>query len=328
MSYADIKTEQYLKDLERRLKREYADAWVDLNRKTTAYFERFEKRDKEYREKLDSGKIKPPAGVTIEQHYAQWRKAQMGRGERWIALRDDMARRIGEVNIDAAAMVNNVTPAVYSLNHNFSAYMIDDMVRRAGDPTPAWNLVQENAIAELMIGENHTDFRVLSVNPKRDYAWNTELITKCLTAGIMQGESIPNITKRFINVMGQNQAAAIRNARTAVTSAQAAGREKSFEQARDLGIEVWDEWDSTLDGSTRKSHRNMDGERKPPDQDTFSNGLRYPADPWGAPAEVYNCRCTIVGYMPKYSKDRKMTYYGQNAEKAYSSFVDRNLKRR
>ena len=60
-----------------------------------------------------------------------------------------------------------------------------------------------------------------------------------------------------------------------------------------MGIEMQKEWMATLDSRTRHSHRRLDGETVEYDSE-FSNGCRYPGDPKGKPAEVYNCRCTMV----------------------------------
>lgn len=51
-------------------------------------------------------------------------------------------------------------------------------------------------------------------------------------------------------------------------------------------------WVAVLDMKTRESHQMMDGEKKPMDM-PFSNGLMYPGDPSGPPAEVINCRCVM-----------------------------------
>jgi uncharacterized protein with gpF-like domain len=61
----------------------------------------------------------------------------------------------------------------------------------------------------------------------------------------------------------------------------------------DMGILTEKEWMATHDKRVRDSHAAIDGETKPTDE-LFSNGLMYPGDPNGAPAEVYNCRCTMV----------------------------------
>ncbi len=93
--------------------------------------------------------------------------------------------------------------------------------------------------------------------------------------------------------MGSNKKSAVRNARTAVTSAQNGGRQRGFEQAHDNGIKFKKEWLSAHDGRVRDSHAHLDGIQVEYNE-KFPNGLMYPADPQGAPAEVYNCRCTLI----------------------------------
>jgi len=60
-----------------------------------------------------------------------------------------------------------------------------------------------------------------------------------------------------------------------------------------MGIEMQKQWMATHDGRTRHSHRDIDGETIPIEEE-FGNGLMFPADPDGPPEEVYNCRCTLV----------------------------------
>lgn len=64
-----------------------------------------------------------------------------------------------------------------------------------------------------------------------------------------------------------------------------------------MGIDVRARWMATLDSRTRDSHRQLDGEVVG-DDGKFSNGLRYPGDPEGPAAEVWNCRCTLVASIP------------------------------
>ena len=64
-------------------------------------------------------------------------------------------------------------------------------------------------------------------------------------------------------------------------------------KAKEKGADVVKQWDSTLDGATRDSHRAVDGEIAEL-EDTFSNGLEYPGDPKGKAEEVINCRCALL----------------------------------
>lgn len=64
-------------------------------------------------------------------------------------------------------------------------------------------------------------------------------------------------------------------------------------KAKDKGADVVKQWDSTLDGLTRPSHREVDGEIRELDE-AFSNGLQFPGDPSGPAAEVCNCRCALL----------------------------------
>ena len=132
-----------------------------------------------------------------------------------------------------------------------------------------------------------------------DLSWGKKQIRAQITSSILQGESIPDIAKHLMErIPEMNKASAIRTARTAVTSAQNGGRLASYEKADQMGIKVRKRWISTKDGRTRRDHRKMDGETVDWDED-FSNGLRYPGDPSGKPAETYNCRCSLRTEVPK-----------------------------
>lgn len=93
-----------------------------------------------------------------------------------------------------------------------------------------------------------------------------------------------------------DEAAGIRNARTAITSAQNAGRQASYERAAAMGIQVTKRWMAAMDGRTRDSHRHMDGVEVPynkPFVTPLGSVMMYPGDFRGKAGDLYNCRCTM-----------------------------------
>ena len=130
------------------------------------------------------------------------------------------------------------------------------------------------------------------VDVPKDERWNTKQLNSKLLQGILNGDSIPNIAKSLLDVIGNNEASAVRNARTMITQAECGGRQDSYEDLADQGVVQKKVWIATPDDRTRESHIEIDGEEVDVD-DNFSNGLAYPADPSGEPEEVWNCRCSI-----------------------------------
>jgi hypothetical protein len=137
------------------------------------------------------------------------------------------------------------------------------------------------------------------VNVPKDERWNTKQMTSKLMQGILNGDSIPKISESLLDVVHNNDVSATRAARTLVTQAENHGRLDSYKTLDEQGVVQEKVWIATPDSRTRASHLDVDGERVGIN-DTFSNGLEYPADPSGEPEEVYNCRCSmrteIVGF--------------------------------
>ena len=276
-------TDEKLEQLERKVHKTYKEAYKEMQDKVDAYFDRLKDRDEEQKALLEAGKI-------TEQQYQQWRLTQYARGKRYRALRDEFARRMNEANKVAAAYINDQTPGIYSLNANYTAYTIEQ-----SGASVDFYLIQEQAVKRL-IEEEPELFHRPAIDTPLDTVWNQRKLTDSLTAGILMGESTRQIADRFQKVTDMNRTSALRNARTAVTGAQNAGRQATYDRARAMGIEVDERWRSARDFRVRDSHRLMDG--KPKDKDGYFHTplgsiMRYPGDMQnGKAADVYNCRCT------------------------------------
>lgn len=282
MDWAHDETEKRLAELERQIYEVYQKAHKDLKEKVEVYFAKFEARDKKQLELLKAGKI-------TEEHYKQWRLAQIGRGKRFEALRDEMAERMTKANEVAAAYINDKTPGIYSLNQNYTAYTIEQVAGNIG-----FTIVDEQTVRR-MIEEDPTLLPKRRVNAPKDLKWNRTQFAAEITSGILQGESIGKIANRVENLSDANRTGAIRNARTAVTGAQNAGRQASYDRAKEMGVKVRKRWLATKDNRTRHAHAMLDGQTVEVDKPFRIDGhkLMFPGDPSGKPYLVWNCRCTM-----------------------------------
>lgn len=278
-------TEKELKALEKRIYNSYKEAYDGLTDIIREYFTKFADRDASEKARMDAGDI-------TEEQYKQWRLAQIGRGKRFEALRDKVAKRMTNANAAAVAYVNDATPGIYSLNRNFAAYTIEQVTGDVG-----FDLWDEQTVKRLIVEQPEL---MPYYPPKRalkrgiDLAWGKKQITASVTSSILQGKSIKHMADDLqTRIITMNRDSAIRTARTAVTGAQNAGRMDSYFAAEKMGIKCRKEWMATLDGRTRHSHAMLDGEVVDNDK-KFSNGCRFPGDPQGRPEEIYNCRCTLV----------------------------------
>lgn len=282
-------TDKELAKLEHRIAKLYREAGKELQATIDAYFEQFKKRDEEMKALI--GTVQNGKEWT-EADYKQWRLNQIGRGERYKAMRDKVAHRVTDANAVAVSYTNDATPGIYSLNRNYSAYTIEQVAGNVG-----FDLWDEQTVKRLMLEQPDL---MPYYPPKRalkrgiDLEYGKKQITKSVTSSILQGKSIKHMAddlQKRITTMSRDSA--IRTARTAVTGAQNAGRMDSYAAAEKMGIKLKKEWLATLDARTRHSHAMLDGEQVAQDK-KFSNGCRFPGDPQGPPWEIYNCRCTLV----------------------------------
>ncbi|WP_418544504.1 phage minor head protein [Hominenteromicrobium sp.] len=282
-------TDKELAKLERRIATLYREAGEELQATIDAYFEQFKKRDEEMKALI--GTVQNGKEWT-EQDYKQWRLNQIGRGERYQAMRDKVAHRVTDANAVAVSYTNDATPGIYSLNRNYAAYTIESVAGNVG-----FDLWDEQTVKRLMVEQPDL---MPYYPPKRalkrgiDLAYGKKQITASVTSSILQGKSIKHMAddlQKRISTMSRDSA--IRTARTAVTGAQNAGRMDSYAAAEKMGIKLKKCWLATLDARTRHSHAMLDGEQVAQDK-KFSNGCRFPGDPQGPPWEIYNCRCTLI----------------------------------
>ena len=293
-------TEELLAALEKKVAGVYQKAVSDVQDKMDDYLRRFEVKDKIKQEQLAAGKI-------TEAEYTQWRTGQLMMGKRWEALRAELAEDLHRANETARKLISDTMPDIYALNHNYSTYAVE----RATRLNTSYTLYERDTVARI-VKDNPALLPPPGARMKariaagKDIAWQEGQLQSTVLQGILQGESIPNLSKRIAREMGEtNHAATIRYARTSVTAAQNAGRLDAYTRASDMGIKMQQTWVATLDNRTRHEHRMLDGQTVDIDEPFVVEGekIRYPGDPAAAPHLIWNCRCTTITQIKSYPRD-------------------------
>ena len=280
---ARSQTDKKLERMERRIAEIYQRAYDEIEKKSETFFDRFLEKDLKKRQDLKDGKI-------TAKEYETWRIGQMMTGQHWERMKEWTADELLKANQTATAYVNGQLPGIYALNYNMVGDTVAGSVRGY-----SFEMVDASTVKNLATSDK-TLLPYKYVDGKKDVRWNTQKVNTEVLQGIIQGESIPDIAKRLRNVVGMNRASAVRNARTTTTSAENKGRMDSFHRAQEKGVRIVKVWMATTDERTREEHIELDGQERDIDE-PFENSLgeiMYPGDPEADPANVYNCRCTMV----------------------------------
>ena len=289
---AHYQTDLKLEEMEKRLSAIYSRAEKEIQKTADEYFSRFAKQDEAKRKLLEQGKI-------TEDEYKKWRKGKVMYSKRFTEMKEECAKQLLNVNQTALAYVNGELPEVYALNYNALAGSVD------GVGGYSFALVDADTVRNLAT----TDKSLLpykQLDEKKDIRWNVKKMNAEVLQGIVQGEPMDRIASRLSKVIGMDETAAIRNARTMVTGAENKGRQDSYARATADGIIMDKEWIATNDSRTRHWHADLDGKTVPQDK-PFSNDIgliMFPGDPGAHPANVYNCRCTMAAVVKGFKKVR------------------------
>lgn len=274
--YADKETDKQLEETEKQLVVLYTILLAALLKSAKKYLEKHQKQDSKMLARLEKGEI-------TKKELEDWRTATFTTGRAWKKFEKAFTAETTSTNAEAMKVVREQLEKTFELNANYTAYQIETKARIVD----VFDLVDKPTIERIM--KQRPDlFPQPSVNVAIDQLWNRKQLNSAILQGILNGESIEKIAKRLSEVAIKDYKVAVRNARTATTGAENGGRVYSYEKAEEMGIELEQEWLATLDGRTRHSHRQLDGE-KIKVGGTFSNGCKFPGDPDGAPSEIYNC---------------------------------------
>lgn len=299
-----ILTETILADIEDRCKEEYEIAAREMRKKYRDYMAAFEEGRKQQYDLWQAGKIS-------KEEYTNWVYRHTMIGKRWEKMADTLAADMQRTNEMALAIAQGRMPDVFALNGNYATYQIE----HDGKIDTGFTLYNHDTAAYLMedrqLMPGPSSAKAAEIAADKTMQWNKRKIQSAVLQGVLQGESPYQIAERLRSVAEMNYHASVRYARTMTTSAQNAGRYESFHRADKLGVDLTLEWQATLDGRTRHTHRLLHGMRTTVDKPFVVDGVKimYPAQSSGAGASdipqalIWNCRCTILAWVKGFEGD-------------------------
>lgn len=314
MDAAHELTEREINRLSRRIGRVYSKAHKEAKSAYEKLLADYKRERAERLKALDDSK-------EARKKFDEWCKAESLLVTQRGMVVDQLAYDLTLTDIKAREIADDALPNVYAKNYDYSIGQIETQLLGVVPDGfgVSFSLVDEST-ARMLITENP---RLLPIPETiaentpafaKAVAYNKRQITTAITQGILQGESIPNISKRIGQVYGRGADAATRYARTACTCAENAGRLQSYRTARDMGIELVKEWVATGDKRTRQTHLEADGQKVPIDEPFTVGGskLMEPGDPSGNAAEVWNCfiGSTLVATDSEVQRSYKHAYSG------------------
>lgn len=167
---------------------------------------------------------------------------------------------------------------------------------------------------------------------------DTDRLKKTISAEISRGiasdMAYEDIARNIASVSGAPLSRAKTIATTEAHRIQQAGFYDNQKKAKSKGADILRQWNSTLDGGTRDTHRKLDGQLREMDEPFEMDGKKamYPGD-FGDPAEDCNCRCRVnqrarwaLGAKELHALEDRAEFFGLDKTKDFEDFKKKYLK--
>lgn len=313
-------TEELLKQTEKRIENVYRQAYKELKKKSDDYMSQFLKTDAEKRKAMQEGEI-------TKDDYRQWRQSHLLTGQRWVSMQESIAKDLNNSNLLAASIINGHLPDVYAININWATFQLEHDFKI----DTSFTLYDRQTMERLLRDDPDLLPWQARINTPEDIRYQKRHLNSAMMQGILQGETIPQISERLASSpCRMNARNAVTNARTMYTSAQNGGRIDGYKRAEGMGIHLKKQWLATLDGRTRHEHRQLDGQIVGTDENFEIDGyeIEFPGDPKADAEMVYNCRCTMRSVLDALDKGGYTEYEknGKLGDMSYEEWKNEHSK--
>lgn len=190
---------------------------------------------------------------------------------------------------------DNFTSIQQYLNECYTNSFVGTMYALHGQGMPILAPIDQDAAVRAVMTDSKISeglYEALGVDSKA----LKKSIQREISVGLSSGATYAEITRNISFATGAPLSRAKTIVRTEGHRVQQASSADARDAAKAQGCSVVKQWDSTLDGKTRDTHRELDGQIRETDKPFESSSgrkARYPGD-FGDPAEDCNCRCVAL----------------------------------
>ena len=219
------------------------------------------------------------------------------------------------------------------LKNCYETGYIGSMYDIAGQGIPIIKPIDQKKVVKAMTTDSKISKR-LYTKLGEDVDFLKKRIANNLSRGVATGSGYRVIARNIAadSNMGFNRA--MRIARTEGHRIQITAADDAQHAAKKAGADVVKQWDAALDGRTRPTHRQLDGQIRELDEPFEVDGRKvmYPSA-FGDPAEDVNCRCALL-QRAKWALDddeletlkERAAYYGLDKTKNFDDFKNKYMK--
>lgn len=229
---------------------------------------------------------------------------------------------------------DNFTSVQQYLNECYTNAFVGTMYALHGQGMPVLAPIDQDAAVRAVMTDSKINeglYEALGVDSKA----LKKSIQREISVGLSSGATYAEITRNISFATGAPLSRAKTIVRTEGHRVQQASSADARDAAKAQGCSVVKQWDSTLDGKTRDTHRALDGQIRETDKPFESSSgrkARYPGD-FGDPAEDCNCRCVALTRATwdldadelKTLKDRA-AFFGLDKTSSFKDFEKKYLK--
>jgi SPP1 gp7 family putative phage head morphogenesis protein len=226
---------------------------------------------------------------------------------------DGLAEGLANAGASAQRLMNAQLAESAAISRRVAAWQLDNM---SGVNVSRFLAHDTASLALTGVTSYHGKYDLEAWQGVSDKRKARATIKNAVARGLLTGEHPEAIARRIQGIYEGEEAGsphkrAVRIARTETNRVMSEATQETLRSAGAMGVKVRNRWDATLDGKTRESHRQVDGEIREVGE-KFSNGLRRCGD--GGAADSINCRCCMTPVLDGFKPDSPVRRNNETGE--------------